>query len=688
MHRSPRLLRIASTLFLPWLAASCRDGTAPHATVLRVAVAGAPGGPELVGSTLQLSAVAEDAQGDSLGDRTVTWSSSDQKVATVSATGLVASVGAGTASIVASSEGVATTIPVDFRLGGTIGPAGGTVSVLGGAVTIVVPSGALSQPSPIMVRAVTPTADPHLVGAQVYELAPWSVVFATPASLAISYDRSRLPSGVAQADVMLGMLSGSGWIPVFGSTVDTTTAHALAPIDGAGGTYAVIWDGVARVAVTGASNPDTLYAGERLQLAAVPVDSVGHSLAGRPTTWSSSDAGVASVDSTGLVTTIAAGAAAITATVEGRSASIGVTVLPGITVDWSRAADWVGFQGDASHDGYVAATMNPRRFHELWVKTPFGGTAVNPVAAGDSAIVATTSTNFGQQHIAVLDAATGAVRWDYDFGAIDAADPPAYANGSIYVQTGGQTDSYLWSFVAATGQIRFRTPYANQWSRYAAPVVTGNGVYAGGGSFGGVYAFDASLGTTRWTAQANYEATPAVRDGFAYAYTATSPNLVALDTATGAVSFAIADSAFSGGGALSPVVGGSNDILVTNGGRLVSFDLVGRRIGWQVPGTFTGNVTVAAGVLYVANGSRIEARSESDGSLLWAWAPPDGAPAGTSIVCDNLLFVGTAANTYAVDLSLHVPVWSYHAGGSLAVSRLGLLLIAQQNGKLAAIALE
>ena len=70
--------------------------------------------------------------------------------------------------------------------------------------------------------------------------------------------------------------------------------------------------------------------GETLQLTATPQDAAGAPLAGGPVTWASSDRGVATVSSSGLVTGVATGSATITATVEGSTgtAAIAVTVVP------------------------------------------------------------------------------------------------------------------------------------------------------------------------------------------------------------------------------------------------------------------------------------------------------------------------------------------------------------------------
>src|SRR3989454_2699803 len=60
--------------------------------------------------------------------------------------------------------------------------------------------------------------------------------------------------------------------------------------------------------------------GQTVQLTATPRDSQGNGLAGRVVAWSTSDASVATVSGSGLVTAVAVGGATITATSEGKSA--------------------------------------------------------------------------------------------------------------------------------------------------------------------------------------------------------------------------------------------------------------------------------------------------------------------------------------------------------------------------------
>jgi len=94
--------------------------------------------------------------------------------------------------------------------------------------------------------------------------------------------------------------------------------------------------GTGRVTVTAAPTPvasvevnppaPTVAAGSTVQLTATPKDGSGQPLSGRTVTWSSGDAQVATVSSTGRVTGVIPGLAVITATSEGQAGTSSVTV--------------------------------------------------------------------------------------------------------------------------------------------------------------------------------------------------------------------------------------------------------------------------------------------------------------------------------------------------------------------------
>ena len=97
-------LGLVSIVALP-LMLGCGGGeSSGPPSVASVDILGSTGDLQ-VGGTVQLSGVAKDSKGNTLSNRTITWSSSSTSIATVTSSGLVTGIGAGTASITASSDG-------------------------------------------------------------------------------------------------------------------------------------------------------------------------------------------------------------------------------------------------------------------------------------------------------------------------------------------------------------------------------------------------------------------------------------------------------------------------------------------------------------------------------------------------------------------------------------------------------
>jgi len=70
----------------------------------------------------------------------------------------------------------------------------------------------------------------------------------------------------------------------------------------------------------------SVQVGAALTLTATPYDQNDAALSGKTVTWVSSDTTIATVDSSGIITGVAAGTVTITATIDGVSASATVTV--------------------------------------------------------------------------------------------------------------------------------------------------------------------------------------------------------------------------------------------------------------------------------------------------------------------------------------------------------------------------
>ncbi|HVH66602.1 MAG TPA: PQQ-binding-like beta-propeller repeat protein [Gemmatimonadales bacterium] len=606
-----------------------------------------------------LVASPKDALGKTLTDRAIEWSSSNPAVATIVQTGWVTAVGPGDVMLAAVSEGQGGIARLHVN---PVPVASVTVAVQGDSV---IEDGTTRRLNAAALDSVGDT----LAGR------PFRWSSSDPTVVTVTNN---------------GLVRGV-WV---GSARITATTEGRSGSVG----LRVVQRPVATVTVT-TSGFDALYGPQgSLRLGVTLQAANGDTLnpVHRPVTWSSSNVSVATVDSTGVVTGVSPGPVTISATREAHTGSVNLTVLPAATSNWAAASEWVTYQGNAEHTGHVAASADPRAFRARWTKVVLAGARLSPAVASDGRVFVATETYFATQILAALDAATGQSLWTQNFGPIHGVHQPAAGNGRVYVTTSGQTDSYLYAFDAATGARAFRSPYGNQWERYYAPIVTPDAVYLAGGYYGGMYRFDANSGAQVWFFQTNqYDMwTPALRDTVVYSYTGSySPKVTANSATSGALLYAIPDSSFNWNGwsmNTAPVLGSTNDLLATQANRLVAFDLGTRTVRWQRIDHFRGTVSVAGGTLYVVNGDGVEARSETDGALLWGWQVPAGAGTfgGTLALTDNLLFASTESHTYALDLQRRAAVWSYPAGGRLSISSQGILYIAQANGTLSAIAMQ
>ena len=325
----------------------------------------------LLGQTVQLTAIAKDANGNPLTGRAVTWVSNAPGVASVSASGLVTGVAAGTATLTATSEGksgtaaiAVTIVPVaavtvapaaaNVRIGGTVQLSATAKDSAGNVLTGRVVTWASSAPAMASVSAsglvtgvaagtttLTATSEGKSGTATVtVTIAPVATVTVGPASATVRI------GGTVQLTATLKDSLGnvlSGRVVTWASSVPavaTVSANGLvtgvaagtititATSEGQSGTATVNVTVVPVASVAVSPSPASIQIGGTVQLGATAKDSAGNVLTGRVVTWASSAPAMATVSASGLVTGVAAGSATITATSEGKSGTAAVTVNP------------------------------------------------------------------------------------------------------------------------------------------------------------------------------------------------------------------------------------------------------------------------------------------------------------------------------------------------------------------------
>lgn len=238
----------------------------------------------IVGQSLQLAATPRDSNGTALAARALSWTSNSPTVASVSSTGLVTALSAGTATITAAAEGKSATsritvslVPVD------------TVSVTPRTTTL-----AAGQVQQLTARVVDATGT-VLPGRTI----TWDTDQPTIATVSSSGLVTALTNGRATISASTGGKSGT-------ATVNVT------PVP------------VASLSISPGSG--TLQVGGTLQLSATARDASNNILPGRIITWISGAPSVATVTQGGLVTAVGTGSALIFAASEGIATSISITV--------------------------------------------------------------------------------------------------------------------------------------------------------------------------------------------------------------------------------------------------------------------------------------------------------------------------------------------------------------------------
>jgi serine/threonine protein kinase len=252
-----------------------------------------------VGGAAQLSVRLRDGNGQALADRTVVWASDDPRIAQVSTGGEVRAVGAGQATISASSEGKS----AETR------------------ITVKPPPAPAAVPLPVAPVAIAAV-----------ELSPAALTIeagqsATVVATLIGSDKSTVTGRAiawSSSDERVVRVGNDGTVTAIakGSATITATAEGRKA-----SLKATVAEGIVPVnAVTLVPGSKALRVGDVVTWLAAARDARGKELTGRAIAWSSSAPQVASVSATGVITALAPGSTEIRVEVEGKSASAVITV--------------------------------------------------------------------------------------------------------------------------------------------------------------------------------------------------------------------------------------------------------------------------------------------------------------------------------------------------------------------------
>ena len=422
-----------------------------------------------VGETIRLTAEPRDDRGTSLAGRAISWASSKPAVASVSGDGSVTGLSGGNAIISATVEGkkvtaeVRVAAPVPIPVEKPPAPPPPVAPPPPPPPVAVVEREAATQkidqvrvatpklPEPELLPEPVPARKSKLplvvavmillVGAAVWKFGfgkkPAVVatgtpvrVEATPSAPSLSVGDSVLmqvlyrdssnqevadprPVSWTSDNPSVAVVSGN-WVKAVGGGSATIIADA----GGLRGTAVMTVAGAQAsghvpVATLGFTRPPAgLQAGENAQLVIEIRDPAGNALSGRPVAWTSSNPAVAEVSPAGLVAARAEGTAIITASSEGKSTTVNLTITPvtvaSVSVTPSRSSIEV--------DGTVklAAQAKDARGNALgnrpiqWTSDNSGIAAVGPdgtvtgIAVGSATITASSEARSATANVTVV----------------------------------------------------------------------------------------------------------------------------------------------------------------------------------------------------------------------------------------------------------------------------------------------
>lgn len=595
---------------------------------------------------------AFDESGAEMGDVTITWATADNRVADVLSSGVVVPRGNGETVVTASVGTVQATLSVVVR------QVARDIEITASSVELI----AIGASRGMRVRAVDRTN--QLIRGRVYE---WS----------------SLDPDVATVD-------STGTV----SAISNGSTLVRAATDSVADTIVVTVEQDPRSVVVSPPFSVLGAVGETVDLTAEVVDSLGVEITGLTVEWASTDEAVATVSPGGGVTATGVGSAGVVA---GHSSAEGIAALTvGDVDDWSAVTEWSTHQGDARHSGYLPVFLDVDRFKASWMVTERVGVHLSPLAIEGYAVAFVTTSLGHPKTLGVLSTQTGAERWAAVLSGASHADPPAIADGKVFVTTRGGSTSRLWAFDAQTGDELFVSSFDDaRWAddvraEYLAPVPFEGRVYVAGGSSGGLYGFDAATGAQDWHAPLSVFDlwTPAVSGGSAYAYVGgDSAGAWEVDRQTGVITGHAADPGYALPQPrlrMAPVVTEDDRLIVTQSGQLVAFDMTALSQVWSLPydaeNRFEGQPAAAGGSIFVVNRGGLDVRREVDGELLWSWRPPGyDQLSGPVVVTRNLVFVTSTSALYVIHRGTRGVVWTASSTGSLAFSADGGLLIVNED---------
>ena len=431
----------------------------------------------VAGSPTQATAVVLDKNSNALTGRLVTWSSATPTIATVSATGAIAAIAAGTTVVSATVEGVTGTAALQVTVPPSSGPSLVTNTL--GLMKTRLPSALCwdaGSSSRVSLRACDKTAGYQQVILQANGqmllggscLVSWGDTGADGDPLTAYGPGCGQPTAkwtFTSADEIRGMNNKCLQTQGAGSAGEMIL---LMPCTGAtnqkwsntAGTGALP---VAVATVSASVLPTTISVGTQAQASAIVRDASLNVLSGRVVTWSSSNTAIATVNANGVASGIAAGTVTLTAASEGKTsgALLNVTAAGTPTPGGTHAGYYVsptaggGGNGSSQNPWSLATALsqpsNVQAGDTIWLRAGTYRGTFNSKLTGNSGRLIVVRAYPGER--ASIDGTLNvmgsyAAYWGFEFLN---SDVPAYVGGIEVTGPGNKFINLVVHDAAANG---------------------------------------------------------------------------------------------------------------------------------------------------------------------------------------------------------------------------------------------
>jgi outer membrane protein assembly factor BamB len=367
------------------------------------------------------------------------------------------------------------------------------------------------------------------------------------------------------------------------------------------------------------------------------------------------------------------------------SAPVAVSVRPASRM----AGEWSTFGGNSEHHGHQAATLGRHRFQRVWESSPALARALNQPAVAGGLVFVTPNpngSNFNSQ-VQAYNLVTGQQRWSHPLGQLSWSTPPSWHGGRLYVQIKpASAGARLWCLDSGSGAVVWQSN-SSQFARFEAPAVDEGGVYTPADGFNlGMQGYNLSgqsvfsINRPRLS-----DWTPVLSEGRLFSWV--GGEFVEHDRGNGTALWTLKP-AWNPHNTLMntvAVIRGRHAYLGGNAG-LSCIDLTRPRVLWSLPSSFQGSPAVAAGRVFVLDGTDVRAVSAADGSELEIYqtgAAVSKPLIGQPLLLNDHLVTCNVDGTFVFRIGTAELVHTIPHGGYPAYSG-GYLLLAGSDGVLRA----